>query len=114
MSLIKQSCRGNSRSMDITVSAADLAAIQALMVGKISVYDEKASGGTDVPTPATLRNVKLGVNRKLDRLSCTVNIKHMTATKHITDLYADKALFDADFQSSLTATGLRAIYVGAK
>lgn len=114
MSLLKQTVRGNFRQIDISASDADMAIIEGLMVGKIAVYDEKSSGGTDVPTPAILRSVKLGVNRKLDRLSATVNIKNMKATKHISDLFADKALFDADYVSTLSATGIRAIYEGSK
>lgn len=111
---ISQSVRGKFHSVTVDVNDADLAVIEGLMVGKLTVWEEKASGGTDVATPATLRNVKLGVNRKFDRLSATVNIKHMKPTKHISDLFADKALFDADFVSSLPATGIRAIYEGSK
>lgn len=114
MPLMKQSCRGLSRSVDLTVSDADAAVITGLMVGKISIFDEKTSGGTDVPTPATLRSIKLGVNRKLDRLSATVNLKHVDPAKHLTDIFADKAMFDADYVSTLAATGIRAIYEGSK
>lgn len=112
--LIKQSVRGNFCSFEVDASVADIAIIQGLMAGIVSTFGLKSFGGTDVPTPATLRSVKLGVNRKLDRLSATVNIKNMKATKHISDLFADKALFDADYVSTLSATGIRAIYEGSK
>lgn len=111
---VKQSVRGNSRSFDVDVNDADFLIIKSLMVGKITVFNEESMGGTDVATPATLRAVKLGVNRKIDRLSATVNIKHMKAAKHISDLFTDKALFHADFVSTLPATGIRAIYEGSK
>lgn len=110
MARISQLVHKQSRTMNVTISDADLAVVQGLMVGKITVYDEKASGGADVPTPATLRPIKLGVNRKIDRLSCTVNIKNMSVTKSLPELFGDKALFDANFQSALAATGMRAIY----
>lgn len=113
MSLIRQTVRGQRRSNDIEISSADLAVIMPLFEGVVSVYEERGMGGTDVPTPALLRQVKLGVNRKLDRLSATVTIKHMKPSKHLTDVLADKALFDADFITTLPATGIRAIYEGS-
>lgn len=112
--LFKQSVRGNSRSVELDLSAADAATISALMIGKVTSFGAYATGGTDVATPATLRSIKLGVNRKLDRLSATVNLKHVKPTKHLTDIFADKAMFDADFQSALSATGIRAVYEGSK
>lgn len=114
MSLIRQSVRGNFRQNDVVMSAGDLLTFQSLLEGKVTVFDEKSSGGTDIATPALLRSVRLGVNRKLDKLSCTVNIKHMKPAKHLTDLFAEKVLFDADFESALAATGMRCIYEGSK
>ncbi|MCX6073352.1 MAG: hypothetical protein NTY39_03455 [Campylobacterales bacterium] len=110
MARIAQRVRKNSRVSNVVINDADLVIVQGLMEGIVTVYDEKSSGGTDVPTPSTLRQIKLGVNRKFDHLSCTVTIKHMKSSKHLADIFADKATFDANFTSALPATGIRAIY----
>lgn len=112
MSLLVNTCKGNYASNDIVASSADEAVIVSLMEGVVSVFDEVGSGGTDVPTPANFRVMKFGVNRKADRLGCTVAIKHVKSGKNETDIFAHKALFDADFKSALKATGIRQIYGG--
>lgn len=114
MALIRQMVKKNYRSNDIAASAADLAVIVSLMEGEISTFDLKSQGGTDVLTPSVLRGMKFGVSRKADNLSCTVGIKHVKPTKHSTDVFTHLALFDANYESALTATKITQIYQGAK
>lgn len=112
--LIRSTCRGKYASCDVQLSADGLTLVMGLMEGNVSVFEEKSSGGTDCPTPAQLRHMKFGVNRKIDNLSCTVNLKHVKAGKNETDIFAHKALFDANYSSSLKATGMRMIYGGVR
>lgn len=112
MPLIKQSVKKNTRSNDIFISEADQTNLIALMEGVVSVFDKKAEGGTDIATPSALRPMKFGVSRPADNLSATVNLKHVKATKHANDVFNHVALFDADYQSSVTATKINLIYQG--
>ena len=115
MPLIRQSVKKNSRSNDLTINAGDLTILQAIMEGKISIYEKRSMGGTDVATaPAVMRAMKFGVSRKADSLSCTVGFKHIKSAKHASDVFAHQALFDADYVTSLTATKMNMIYQGAK
>lgn len=113
MPLIRQEVKKNFRSNDVVMSAFDLTALETLMEGKISIFDLKESGGTDVPTPSVLRGMKFGISRSADSLSCTVTLKHIKPSKHANDVFAHKALFNADYQSALTATKMNMIYQGA-
>ena len=83
MPLIKQEVKKNYRSNDVVMSAGDTAIFTELLEGIISIFEEKASGGTDVVTPAVLRGMKFGVSRKADSLSATASIKHVKASKHV-------------------------------
>jgi hypothetical protein len=110
--LLINTCRGEYASNDVIMSEADLTALKAIMEGKISIMEEKSVGGTDCPTPSKLRTFKLGVSRKIDKLGCTCTIKHTKATKNEDDITGHKAIFDANFETSLKATGLRVVYQG--
>ncbi len=112
--LLKQTVHSQYRSFELDISEGDMTNITALLAGGYDVYKEGEMGGTDVVTPAKFRFVKLGVSRKLDNLSATVSLKHVNPAKHVTDIFAEKALFDADFVSTLTATGIRCISEGSK
>lgn len=112
--LIVNQCKGEFASNDVTASPADIAVITSLMEGVVSTFDESATGGVDVATPALLRGFKFGVNRKADKLGCTVSLKHVASGKNEDDIFAHKALFDADYESALTATGIRMIYGGQR
>lgn len=113
MALIVNSCRGAYASNEVEISTADIAKLTALMEGVVDVYDEKGTAGTETSvTPPKMNRIKLGVNRKEDRLGCTVTLKHMKSTKNEDDLFGAMALFNADFKSDLKATGLRVIYQG--
>lgn len=114
MSLIRQQVRKNFRSNDVVMSAGDQAILIDLMEGVISVFDEKSSGGTDIATPATLRQMKFGVSRKADGLSGTVMLKHVKPTKHANDVFGHMAIFDADYSSALAATSINLLHQGAK
>lgn len=110
--LLVNTCKGKYASNDIVASAADEAVIIDLMEGVVSSYDEVGAGGTDVPTPAKMRVMKFGVNRKADRLGCTMILKHVKTGKNEIDIFAHKGIMDADFKSALAATGIRQIYGG--
>ncbi|ADR34004.1 hypothetical protein Sulku_1341 [Sulfuricurvum kujiense DSM 16994] len=112
MSLLVNTCKKSYASNDIVCSPADLLVITNLMEGVVSVFDEVGLGGTDVPTPSKKRVMKFGVNRKADRLGCTVTLKHVKPGKNEVDIFAHKALFDADYKHSMSATGIRQIYGG--
>jgi len=112
MSLIINQCKGEYASNDIVCSAGDEAVIISLMEGVVSVFDEASVGGTDCATPAKMRVMKFGVSRKADKLGTTVSIKHVKAGKDELDIFAHKALFDANFESALSATGIRQTYGG--
>lgn len=112
MPLVVNTCKGSYASNDIVASEEDLTVITGLMEGVISTFDEDGMGGTDCPTPAKMRTFKLGVSRKADKLGTTVSLKHTKAAKNEDDIYAHKALFDANFESTLAATGIRVIYQG--
>lgn len=114
MPVVKNSCRGQYASFDITASDADIAVITGMLEGTVSVYEEKGAGGTDCPTPAKYRQMKFGVSRPMDNLSCTVTLKHIKVGKTEQDIFAQKALFDARFDSALKATGMRMIYGGER
>lgn len=115
MPLIRQTVKKNIRSNDLTINAGDLTVLEAIMEGKISIYEKRSMGGVDVAAaPAVMRAMKFGVSRKADSLSCTVNFKHIKATKHAADVFAHQALFDADYVSTLNATKISMIYQGAK
>lgn len=115
MPLIRQTVKKNSRSNDLTISAGDLTILESLLEGKISTYEKRSMGGTDIPSaPSVMRPMKFGVSRRADGLSCTVNFKHIKATKHAGDVFAHQALFDADYVSALAATKINMIYQGAK
>jgi hypothetical protein len=115
MPLIRQSVKKNSRSNDLIINAGDLLILEAIMEGKISVYEKRSVGGVDIATaPAVMRAMKFGVSRRADGLSCTVNFKHIKATKHAGDVFAHQALFDADYATALKATKINMIYQGAK
>lgn len=111
MARIAQKVRGLSRVSNVAISDADFATLSGLMEGVTTLYKEMSSGGVDAPEPAQLRPIKLGVNRKLDHLSATVNLKHVDPTKHSGDLMADKALFDANYITTSAATGIRIIFM---
>lgn len=114
MPLIKQTVKKNYRSNDLTISTADLAVITPLLAGVVDVYTKVSEGGTDILTPANLRSMSFGVSRPADSLSATVRIKHLKSGKHANDVFAHVGLFDADWNSSLSATKIRQIYQGAK
>lgn len=114
MALIKQSVKGLFRQSNVEMNDSDVAILSAIMEGEISRFDHVASGGTDVMTPATMRSMKIGVSRKPDGLSATVTLKHIKAGKHVNDVFAHKAIFDADYKSTLSANGIRMIYQGVK
>jgi hypothetical protein len=114
MPLIRQMVKGNFRSNDVVATEADLQVIIGMLEGEITTYEERSSGGTDVPTPSEFRVYKLGVNRKIDNLSCTVNIPHVKPGKEFPDMLAQIALFDADFESASPATGMRLVYGGKR
>lgn len=114
MPVVKNSCRGQYASFDITASDADIAVITGMLEGVVSVYEEKGAGGTDCATPSKFRQMKFGVNRKMDNLSCTVTLKHVKTGKTEQDIFAQKALFDANYVSTLKATGMRMIYGGER
>lgn len=110
MARIAQSVRGLSRVSNVTISDADFTTLSGLMEGVTTLFKEMSTGGVDAPEPAQMRPMKFGVNRKIDHLSATVNCKHIDPTKHIGDLVADVALFDANYVSASAATGLRVIF----
>lgn len=112
MPLVVNQCKGEYTSNDIVASAGDLAVITELMEGVVSTFDESSTGGTDCATPAKMRVMKFGVNRKADKLGCTVSLKHLKAGKDEQDVFGHKALFDANYESALAATGIRMIYGG--
>jgi hypothetical protein len=112
MRLIVNTCKGEYASNEIDASEGDIAIITSMMEGTVSIYDAKSVGGTDCATPAKMRVFKLGVNRKANKLGCTVSLKHIKATKNEQDIFGHKALFDANFESTLAATGMRVIYGG--
>ena len=114
MALVKQMVKGLYRQSTIDINAGDLAALSSIMEGEISQYAHFASGGTDVATPQTMRSMKIGVSRQPDGLSATVTLKHIKAGKHVNDVFAHKAIFDADYKSSLAANKIRMIYQGVK
>lgn len=114
MPLIRQMVKGNFRSNDVVAAEADALVIIGMLAGEVTTLEERSSGGTDVPTPISFRNYKLGVSRKIDSLSCTVNIPHVKAGKDFPDMLADLALFDAHWESALPAVGLRLIYGGKR
>ncbi len=115
MPLIRQTVKKNLRSNDLTISSGDLIILGVLLEGKITTYEKRSMGGVDIPSaPAVMRAMKFGVSRKADSLSCTVNFKHIKATKHAADVFAHKALFDADYVTALNATKMNMIYQGAK
>lgn len=113
MPLIKQTVKKNYRSNDVVMSDGDTAIFTELLEGIIAIFEEKASGGTDVVTPAILRGMKFGVSRKADSLSATASLKHVKASKHANDVFVHVALFDADYKSALSATKINLIYQGA-
>lgn len=113
MPLIKNQCKGLYSTMDIEATTADISALTELMEGEISIFEDKGSGGTDIAeTPVANTRVKLAVNRREDKLGCTVHLNYIKPTKNEDDLYALKNLFDADYDSTLKATGMRIIYQG--
>lgn len=114
MPVVKNSCRGQYASFDITASDADIAVITGMLEGVVSVYEEKGAGGTDCPTPSKFRQFKFGVNRAMDNLRCTVTLKHVKVGKNEIDIFAQKPLFDADWTHTLKATGMRMIYGGER
>lgn len=114
MPVVKISCRGQYAAFDIPATDADIAVITGLMEGSVSVFEEKGAGGTDCATPAKFRVMKFGVNRKMDNLSCTMTLKHVKVGKTEQDVFAQKALLDANYVSSLKATGMRMVYGGER
>lgn len=114
MALIKQSVKGLYRQSIIDINAGDMAALSSIMEGEISQYAYFASGGTDAPMPQVMRSMKIGVSRKPDGLSATLTLKHIKAGKHVNDVFAHKANFDADYKSTLAANGIRMVYQGVK
>lgn len=112
--LIRSSCRGSFGSSDVALSEDGVTLVTGLMEGVVEVYDEVGSGGVDVATPAKYRPFKIGVSRKIDNLSCTVTLKHVKVGKNETDIFAEKALFDANYTSSAKATGMRVVYAGVR
>lgn len=114
MPVVKNTCRGHYASFDITANDADIAVITGMLEGSVSVYEEKSAGGTDCPTPSKFRQMKFGVNRRMDNLSCTVTLKHVKVGKNESDIFAHKALFDANYSTNLAATGMRLIYGGER
>ncbi|NOQ31681.1 MAG: hypothetical protein GQ570_11220 [Helicobacteraceae bacterium] len=110
MPLIRQTVKSKYKTNDIVASDADLAIVVGMMEGIIETYDEKASGGTDITTPSTMNLVKISVSRPADKLSAMVSIPHLKPTKNEKDIFAQIALFDADYNSTLKATKIACRY----
>ncbi len=114
ISLIKQSVKSKYRSSAVEISVADFTTLSAILEGEVSAFEHVASGGTDVVAPAVMRSMKIGVSRQPDGLSATVTLKHIKAGKHVNDVFAHKALFDADYKTTLAANRIRMVHQGVK
>ena len=112
--MLIQRCNKHTFTLQGDWSASDATALQGLMLGQVTQYKSSSTGGTDCPTPSPLRHRKFGVSKKYSGLSCTLNVKHLKASKKETDLMADVALFDADYTSTVSANSMRLIYGGAR
>lgn len=101
--MLKQIVNGkNRRTIRHEMSAADAAILAGVLVGKIEVYTETASAGTDAVI-ATPNFIKMSVGKKTGQVSRSASfyLPHRKASKSGQDIEtAVIGQFDQDFFSS--------------
>jgi len=112
--MLIQRCNKHTFTLQGEWSASDQTALEAIMMGEVTSYKSSGTGGVDCPTPSPLRHRKFGVSKKYSGLSCTLNIKHLKVGKQETDVMDDVALFDANYDTTVSANSMRLIYGGTR
>lgn len=102
--LLLQTVGGKSGGyVNVEASTADLAALTALMEGKIEEYEEKSNGGTVAAMPAPLNSKKFSCGKRADNYRCSFTIPHLKPTKNSNDVIAAvKGSFDANYDVTAT------------
>ena len=102
--MIKQIIGGvTKKTVYAEMSAGDLTAVQALMEGKLEIYDKKFEGGTASAMPAVMNYLRFSVGKKVSKnvsISGSVTVPHVKQGKSFADA---KVLvvgaFDSNFES---------------
>ncbi|MFA6195657.1 MAG: hypothetical protein WC656_03320 [Sulfurimonas sp.] len=118
MAIYSQSANDKSiKWFDITATAGDLTALEALLEGKVAKFNEVSNGGTTTTYPAKLNTKKLScgkltmVNGKQVRVSCSFKIPHVKPSKTSIDIKAVVVgAFDADFVSTAKCEYMNLFY----
>lgn len=106
--MIKQKVGGKTvNTVYAEMSAADLATVQALLVGKLEIYDKKFSGGTTSAVPSVMNYIRFSVGKKVSKgvyISGSNSVPHIKQGKSIADARTlVVGAFDASFTSDAKA-----------
>lgn len=112
MPIIKQTIKGKGVGyLNVTASDADLLELEALLEGEVSKWDEKSSGGSSSPYPATLNRKKFSCGNREQSLSTSFTVPHCKETAHKPDFKAVVVgAFDAHPDSSVKADYMNLLY----
>lgn len=106
--MIKQIIGGSTlKTVYAEMSAGDLTAVQALMEGKLEIYDKKFEGGTTSAMPTVMNYLRFSVGKKVSKnvtMSGSVTVPHVKQGKS----FADAKLlvvgsFDCGYDSDIKA-----------
>ena len=106
--MVKQVVGGKTKkTVYAEMSAGDLTTLQALMEGKLEIYDKKFEGGTTAPAPSVMNYINFSVGKKISKgvyQSASVKVPHIKQGKSFADVSAlVKGAFDCGYESTITA-----------
>lgn len=89
MPIIKQKVKGKSVGyLDVTATEADLADLGVLLEGEVTIFDEKASGGSVSPYPLELNRKKFSCGDRDTGVSTSFTVPHCRVTAYKPDFKA--------------------------
>ncbi|AHJ12345.1 hypothetical protein [Sulfurospirillum multivorans] len=90
--MIKQIIGGvTKKTVYAEMSAGDLTAVQALMEGKLEIYDKKFEGGTASVMPAQMNSIRCSCGKKISKgvyQTASFSVPHITQGKSFADAKA--------------------------